>query len=106
MKTSHTFTFSVLAALLVACGDDPNSLLGASGGTDPNAPPTTPTDPPKPIDPTDPALCSGREYVGFGAKHLETGRAVAKLGVDRGRLKPFAALQTEYPRVLGNTPAS
>jgi hypothetical protein len=105
MKTSHTFTFSLLAALLVACGDDPNALLGASGG-DPNAPPTTPTDPTKPIDPTDPALCTGREYVGLGAKHLESGRAVAKLGVDRGRLKPFGALQTEYPRVLGNTPAS
>lgn len=53
------------------------------------------------------ALCdSGRTYVGFGGIELTADRREAELGLEKARLKPFSALQTEYPRVLGNTPAT
>ncbi|MEW6432384.1 MAG: hypothetical protein AB1730_12825 [Myxococcota bacterium] len=51
------------------------------------------------------ALCdSGRTYVGFGGTELTADRRQVDLGLETVRLKPFSALQTEYPRVLGNTP--
>lgn len=52
------------------------------------------------------ALCeSGRSYEGFGGAQLTQDRKEADIGLERARTKPFAALQTEYVRVLGNTPA-
>src|SRR3989442_6728665 len=98
MKTHTKISISILAALLVACGDEANQLNGGpGGGGDPGGPAPAPTDTGKPGDPGDPAQCAkGRDYLGFGAKQLAGGRVVAKLGVDRGRLKPFGALQTEY----------
>jgi len=51
------------------------------------------------------ALCdSGRKYVGFGGIELTADRRDVDLGFEKARVKPFSALQTEYPRVLGNTP--
>jgi hypothetical protein len=51
------------------------------------------------------ALCdSGRDYVGFGGQQLTHDRKEADVGLERARTKPFTALQTEYVRVLGNTP--
>lgn len=101
-----TTTLSILAScILFACGSgDAGSLTGGSGpGSDPNG-----QDPNGPggQNPNDPAKCESRDYVGFDQKHLGEGRVVANIGVDRGRMKPFSALQTEYPRVLGSTPAS
>jgi len=107
MKTNLSISLSLLAgfASLVACGGDPNSLDGRGGGSgDGTATPPSAQTPP--VDPGDPSLCTGRSYKGFDNKELSGDRAVAKIGVDRSRLKQFSALQTEYPRVLGNTPAS
>lgn len=54
----------------------------------------------------DVALCdSGKKYVGFGGQDLTADRKEAEVGLERARMKPFSALQTEFPRVLGNTPA-
>ncbi|MFZ5441731.1 MAG: hypothetical protein ACOZQL_17140 [Myxococcota bacterium] len=54
----------------------------------------------------DVALCTpGRSYQGFGGEDLTFDRKEAEVGLERARAKPFSALQTEYPRVLGNTPA-
>ncbi len=54
----------------------------------------------------DVALCnSGRAYVGFGGMELTYDRPERDVGYERARAKPFSALQTEYPRVLGTTPA-
>lgn len=54
----------------------------------------------------DVALCdSGREYVGFGGAVLTQDRPERDVGLERARPKPYSALVTEYPRVLGNTPA-
>ena len=51
------------------------------------------------------ALCQvGRSYRGFGGTELTQDRKEADIGLERARTKPFAALATEYPRVLGNTP--
>jgi hypothetical protein len=51
------------------------------------------------------ALCdSGKSYVGFGGTQLTQDRKEADVGLERARAKPFTALQTEYTRVLGNTP--
>ena len=51
------------------------------------------------------ALCdSGRTYQGFGGQELTLDRKEADVGLERARTKPFAALQSEYVRVLGNTP--
>lgn len=52
------------------------------------------------------AFCNaGRAYTGFGGTELTAGRAERDVGSERARAKPFSALQTEYPRVLGTTPA-
>lgn len=52
------------------------------------------------------ALCnSGRTYTGFGGTELTYDRAERDVGYERARAKPFSALLTEYPRVLGTTPA-
>jgi hypothetical protein len=51
------------------------------------------------------ALCeSGRKYKGFGGDDLTLDRRETDVGFERARTKPFSALVTEYPRVLGNTP--
>ncbi len=51
------------------------------------------------------ALCDpGRAYRGFGGNDLTLDRRELDVGFERARTKPFAALQTEYTRVLGNTP--
>jgi hypothetical protein len=94
-----TFSFALLAFVLAACGDDPGALT--NGGSLPGAP-----DPGAVNDPGDPALCKSREYVGFDKKALHSGREVIRLGMNRSRVKPYSALSSEYPRVLGNTPAS
>lgn len=55
-------------------------------------------------DGDDPAACvAGRTYVGLGGDALEADRAVGLAGADRLRLKPFAALATEFDRALGLT---
>jgi hypothetical protein len=48
----------------------------------------------------------GKSYTGFAGTVLEAGRVDEVSGIDRSRVKPYSALQTEYPRVLGNTPAN
>jgi hypothetical protein len=107
MKATLTVSFLAAALLMAACGDDPNALTGGGNGPG-NGDPNNPNDPndPNKQDPNDPALCTSKEYKGFDNLSLGNTRIVAKLGVDRGRVKPFSALQTEYNRVLANTPAS
>lgn len=51
------------------------------------------------------ALCeAGRSYQGFAGQDLTLDRREIDVGFERARTKPFAALQSEYVRVLGNTP--
>ncbi len=57
------------------------------------------------VAPPEVSLCeSGRTYQGFGGQELTLDRKETDVGLERARTKPFAALQSEYVRVLGNTP--
>jgi hypothetical protein len=107
MRKRIMFTISMLAtgALLLACGDEADALRPGGNPAGGGAGPAAPGDPAGPAA-DDPAQCRGREYVGYGATNLHQGRAVAKIGVNRGRVKPFGALETEFERVLGNKPAT
>ena len=107
MRKRITFTISMTAAsvLLLACGADDSDALQGRGNPAGGATDTPAANPDQPAA-GDPALCGGREYLGYGATKLGDRRVVAKLGVNRGRVKPFGALKTELERVLGNKPAS
>ena len=105
MNAKITFTFSLLACVMLACGDGGAELTGGRGPGGSN-PGEDPADPGGGTDPGDPAQCTSKTYAGFDNRELTAERKVLKLGTDRARLKPFSALQTEYARVLGNTPAS
>jgi hypothetical protein len=106
MKTNLTFYFvSVAVALLGACADESGELTGrgnitpGDGQTDPGATPGG-------TDPGDPVLCTSRTYAGFDSTQLHADRLVARVGIDRSRIKPFSALSDEYTRVLGAAPAT
>ena len=107
MNAKLTLTFSLLAGILIACGDEGGELTGGPqrGGNGSGDEETKPGENPG-QDPADPALCTSKTYAGFDNRELTSERKVLKLGTDRARMKPFSALQTEYSRVLGNTPAS
>lgn len=107
MNAKLTFTFSLLACVMLACGDGSgDELLNGRGGPGEDGPGDGTGDTEPGPDPSDPALCKSNTYAGFDNRELTAGRKVQKLGTDRARMKPFSALQTEYDRVLGNTPAS
>lgn len=102
-----TFSFSLLACLLLACEGDPSSLTGrghGSGGPDDGT--AQGQDPGAAAQ--DPAQCAAntQPYAGFDSRDLTAGRPVVTLGTDRARMKPFSALQGEYARALGGAPAS
>lgn len=104
----HAVAYVLGAMMLVACSVEtadssgPRHRKGSGSDTDTDA--TEAAD--KAGDANDPALCKSREYQNFDHQSLTSGRTVTRLGNDRARMKPFSALQTEYLRVLGNTPAS
>lgn len=105
---NHGVAYALGAMLLVACSVESADSAGTrhkkSTGTDSDA--TEAADKAAAADANDPALCKSREYQNFDHQSLTSGRTVTRLGDDRARMKPFSALQTEYTRVLGNTPAS
>lgn len=49
---------------------------------------------------------AGRSYVIFDGSKLEASRANENVGVNRARVKPFAAMSKEFQRVLGVVPPS
>jgi hypothetical protein len=97
--------FFALAALTLpaaACGDDPSRLKGgpqptadAAGDPVSQAAALTAADKPE-----------GRSYVLFDGAKLEATRTNENVGVNRVRIKPYAALAGEYQRVLGAAPPS
>jgi hypothetical protein len=110
MKTLCAYASCFALAVLAGCNGKTSATM--SGGTDPlgGTPPTVgpnptgstgPTTPPPPA----PHCDFGQTYTGFGGLDLTTDRLDADIGLDRGRVKPYTALTTEYPRVLGNSPA-
>ncbi|MBX3230114.1 MAG: hypothetical protein KIT84_25225 [Labilithrix sp.] len=108
MKTNDAFTLSValVTTFFVACADESGELSRRpNDGDAPGAADTAATQ--EEQDPNDPALCKAksRDYQSFDHSSLTEKRVVTRLGNDRGRVKPFSALQTEYARVLGAAPA-
>lgn len=118
----HTLTLSAIllsASAIVACGntdslglDDPNDPgvngecldgTGCENNPDPNV-----------NNPAAMQCAPGREYKDFGGSLLTDGTSSISgakrweevSGVDRDRLKPYSALETEFPRVLGSMPKS
>ncbi len=104
----HVLFGSAVLLAVAGCSSDPNSLGDGSG------------DQPGGGGPgagggggggggggTGPACTDkGKAYVGFAGTQLVADRIEFPVGQDRDRVKPFSALQTEYPRVLGASPAS
>lgn len=104
--------FPLSLSILVACGgggsdellrgspspDDPSNSDDVDGGDGDDDDGGSPSN--------DPARCVSRSYKGFGGVELTASRVIANANVDRGRMKPFSALRTEYTRVLGAAPAT
>lgn len=57
-------------------------------------------------DPTPPLRCDeGASHLGFGGTDFTAGRTAGAIGVDRRRVKPYAALASEFQRALGKVPS-
>lgn len=89
------------AFVLVACDGDADSLgrKGKGGSDNPAADAGDGTK--LQCDAT-----RGVAHIGFGNTDLVKERVEAAQGADRARLKPYSALQTEFKRVTGQSPAS
>jgi len=99
---------ALLFSSVVGCASNPGSLQG-DDGNDPNS--NGSADPANGGDPngtgsTTQACDVGQSWDGFAGTKLEVGRVDAPIGADRGRMKPYSALQGEYQRVLGATPST
>lgn len=99
-----------LAVLLAGCDGAINPKDAVVKTVDPDLveePPAdlAPTPAPPPMTPPTRTCALGRSYVGFGGEALEGDREQGDVGAERRRPKPFSALTTDYPRVLGSTPA-
>lgn len=83
----RTLRVSIATLFLVGCvGEAPDSSgddVGGDAGVEPMQCEVT------------------RSYMGFGGRTLEGSRPALEVGADRLRLKPFAALATEYANTLG-----
>lgn len=92
---------------LTGCSYGSNELTVSGPGRQPAVEPPVeiPVDQ-TPEDVTPAPRCDmGKKYIGLGGVDLTEGRADLDVGMDRGRVKPYATLQQDYNRVLGNTPA-
>jgi len=108
-----TLSLAGVAVGLAACsGGDADTLLrqpaGGPGGpaTNPSGSSTTPgggEPPPVALECTEKP--PGRSYKGFDGAGLEAARVNENVGLNRGRIKPFAVLAGEFTRVLGRAPA-
>ncbi len=57
-------------------------------------------------DPTPTVRCDeGAPHLGFGGTDFTAGRMAGAIGVDRRRVKPHAALASEFERALGKVPS-
>ena len=81
---------------LVGCGAEPDSLLRRSRDNEATS--------------SAALVCtekpSGRSYTNFDGNKLEATRVNEATGVNRSRIKPYAAMSGEYTRVLGASPDS
>jgi hypothetical protein len=104
MKTTlYAVFFASFAALAsTACEDNYDELTGGGqlpgqgeGATDGTSAALLCTQAPQ-----------GRSYALFDGAKLEASRVNENVGINRARVKPFAAMQKEFQRVLGVVPPS
>lgn len=103
---------TVVGGLAACSGGDGDSLLGQPSGN-PSGPASAPSGsgsvpgggepPPIVLECTEKP--PGRSYKGFDGVGLEAERVNENIGLNRGRIKPFAVLAGEFTRVLGRVPA-
>lgn len=103
---TRTLVFLSTLAVL-GCEGAFNPKDGTVKVVDTEADPSTPQVEPEQTGPAAPApTCdTGRQYLGFGGTDLAADREQGEVGEESRRPKPFSALSTEFPRVLGSTPA-
>jgi hypothetical protein len=102
-----TLSIFALTLVIAACNDGGDGNFPRRGGSgDPNAPGAGGDGTGDPGGTAGGTCDPGRDYLDPDKKSMTQDRAGTNVGVDRGRVKPFSALATEFPRVLGNTPAS
>lgn len=106
-STSYLLVLAAVSAFSVlGCAEDPNDLTGGrgrgsnGGGADDES-----------TDGVAAALqCTegpiGRSYTLFDGSKMEEKRQNENVGVNRARVKPFAAMEKEFERVLGVVPPS
>lgn len=102
-----TRTLVIISTLAVlGCEGAFNPKDGTVKVVDTDAPPTPQVEPEQtgPAAPA-PTCDTGRQYLGFGGTDLAADREQGEVGEESRRPKPFSALSTEFPRVLGSTPA-
>ncbi|MFT3842572.1 MAG: hypothetical protein QM723_36620 [Myxococcaceae bacterium] len=112
MKTSLKILLAA-SALMLGCNGTSDATLHMQDGQQMPMDTLPPVDqppainPPETTTPTNPTQnhCDfGRVYQGFAGTELTAGRIDVDLGLETARFKPYSALQTEYPRMLSNTP--
>lgn len=103
---TRTLVFLSTLAVL-GCEGAFNPKDGTVKVVDTEADRSTPQVEPEQTGPAAPApTCdTGRQYLGFGGTDLAADREQGEVGEESRRPKPFSALSTEFPRVLGSTPA-
>jgi hypothetical protein len=92
----------LFSLLLVACSSADPGVLDRGNDPTPSGEGTGEAPPANPPAPQ----CASRDYKTFDGSSLANNRVKSAAGVDRGRVKPYESLASEYARVLGATPAS
>ena len=106
-RTSYLLVFATISALSgIACVEDPNSLTGGRDrrGTNGDVDDENPGDTSAALQCTEAPV--GRSYTLFDGSKTEAKRQNENVGVNRARVKPFAAMEQEFQRVLGVVPPS
>ncbi len=117
MNSKLTIASVLLSAGVIVACSNPNEILVDDGSDNPACNDGTGCEGngEDPGTPNPQAVCApGREYLDFGGKSLTNGdsqisgakRWEEVSGVDRDRLKPFSALDSEFTRVIGKAPGS
>jgi hypothetical protein len=108
MKLSLSLVFfasvGALASMSMGCDGDFNSLTGGPNRQERGGPGEDGTGGGDGLTCTD--APEGRSYVLFDGTKLEQSRENENVGVNRARVKPFAAMGGEFERVLGAAPPS
>ncbi|WP_394823711.1 hypothetical protein [Pendulispora albinea] len=109
LAVASLISFVTVASAVTGCSSKSSGECldeNCSGGPGDPSDPNDPNNPGNPNNPNQVPTCgaaTGVAHMGLGNVDLSKQLANVAAGVDRGRMKPFSALSTEYARVLGAT---